>query len=257
MDSKWIAALCIAVFLVSCYTTDDSPMDPADDSFSSPSSLVEVSSSSMASSSSATSSSSLRILPPAKIEEDTLRGISADSVRALLRLPATPPAHVQALMHLWDSLAPSYIDTLLSPSLDSSWMLRESVDQDWCTFEEGLYDVYTSRKESYSIYNLDTPDITSSTEVYAGDKLVYTSDSYIYKTMLDTNTTWSCHSFGLPIKPFGGCYGDDVPGAGVNVALPDGSHLEAMKVFGVGEGWYPAYIWAPGEFWQHNCPVTQ
>lgn len=254
MDRKRIAALCVGIFLVSCNTANDSPTNPVDESLSSSSSLDEVSSSSMASSSSATSSSSLRILPPAKIEEDTLRGISADSVRALLRLPATPPAHVQAFMHLWDSLAPSYIDTLLSPSLDSSWMLRESVDQDWCTFEEGPYDVYTYEKEIFSNYIEGPPSITWSTKVYAEGKLVYSSKSYTLKETVQTTTQWSCHSFGIPVEPIG------CSSQGVHLAFPDGSHLEAIQVYGYEE--ILPYIWTPSGTWEvspqiSGCPTAQ
>lgn len=249
MDSKWIAALCVGIFLVSCNTANDSPTNPVDESLSSSSSLDEVSSSSMASSSSATSSSSLRTPLPTKIEEDTLRGISADSVRALLWLPATPPAHVQAFMHLWDSLAPTNIDTLLSPSLDSSWMLRESVDQDWCTFEAGPYDVYSSRKEIFSNYIEGPPSITWSTKVYTGGKLVYSSTSYTLKETVQTTTQWSCHSFGIPVEPIG-CFDE-----GIHVAFPDGSHLEAAQVFEPEEE-YNAYTWTPSGTWHINPQYT-
>lgn len=271
MDYKWIGSCCIAVFLGSCSIKDESPVELIDESLSSSSSrieapissatlssslLVELSSSSEASSSSIltivssssmVSSSSVWTPPPPEITEDTLLGISGDSVRALLRLTATPP-HVQMLMHLWDSLAPSDIDTLLSSSLDSSWMLPEEFDRNWCTFDDGPYDVYIYTKRIYH-----SPSLTRLAKVYASEKLVYSSDEFFESGGVKiTKDVFSCHSFGLPVEPIG-CWNE-----GVHVAFPDGSHLEAMPKNGYLSS--PAYTWTPSGPWQMNiryqsCPT--
>lgn len=286
MDYKWIGSCCIAVFLTSCSIKDESPVEPIDESLSSSSSwieapissatlsssllvewssssegfsssilpvvssLSEVSSSSIltiVSSSSMVSSSSVWTPPPPEITEDTLLGISGDSVRALLQLSATP-LHVQMLMQLWDSLAPFYVDTLLSSSLDSSWMLPEEFDRNWCTFDDGPYDVYIYTKRIYH-----SPSLTRLAKVYASEKLVYSSDEFFESGGVKiTKDVFSCHSFGFPVEPIG-CRNE-----GIHVAFPDGSHLEAMPKNGYLSN--PAYTWTPSGPWQMNiryqaCPT--
>lgn len=127
-------------------------------------------------------------------------------------------------------------------------MLPEKFDDDWCTFEAGPYDVYIYTKQIYQ----SEPSWTRLAKVYAGGKLVYTTDEYTPSYSMETIKILSCHSFGLPVEPIGCWY------QGVHVSFPDGSHLEAMP-----KNWIvstPAYTWTPSGPWKMNqryysCPT--